>query len=191
MRSIASSVRRVTCGVFLATRFTLVGCGGTSLRRPLVTDQTPLGSTRAQVVAWHRANGWCQTNFPPELRRTDVASFRPCDRPDRHRLSVLLAFSRRDELVGAVVTVHVPRPAESVSRTGVLPRRSSPRDQAINVVEGLAVELEARYGAPLKKSWTERAWATRTELVELRWVEIAEDIFIVTETHQPQPLSSL
>lgn len=59
MRPIGGNGRRLTLGALLATLFTLVGCGGTSLRRPLVTDQTPLGTPREQVAAWHVANNWC------------------------------------------------------------------------------------------------------------------------------------
>jgi hypothetical protein len=175
--------------VLLATLFTLVGCGGTPrIRRPLVTDKTPLGTPRERVVAWHHANGWCETAAPVLTAQVEV--FHPCELPDRHMLLVVLAFSADDELVGATVTVHVPPPERP---TNALPgsafRSTAPRGSfdhrhaAVRVMEALATELEARYGAPTTASWTERVWFTRTERIQLRWVAIDDEMFVVNEEH--------
>lgn len=188
MRWIAASARRVSCGVLLATLFTLVGCGGAKpLRRPLVTDETPLGTSRERVVAWHLANGWCRT--APVLN-ADIEAFHPCERPDRDMLWVLLKFSDEDELIGATVTVNVPPPERrstllagsafwARARVGSFQHRNA----AIRVMEALAGEIDARYGAPSRSSWTERTWFTRTERIQLRWLEVDEYMFIVNEEH--------
>ena len=188
MRWIASSGRRVTSGVLVATMVTLVGCGGTSIRRPLVTDETPLGTPRERVLAWHAENGWCRDEAPhPAADHQEVEWVRPCTGPDRHRLSTMLVFSSGDALELALVTVSVPPPSAVPPRTNVLGRsnRRSGRDLAIDVMEALASELEARHGAPDVSSWTERRWVTRDEVIRLEWKEIVEDTFVVTEQHSP------
>src|SRR6266540_4745289 len=107
MRALASCGAVVTRGAILATLVTLVGCGGSqrALRRPLVTDETPLGTPRAQVVDWHREHGWCADESPHPA----MAVFRPCDRPNRDQIVVMLAFAN-DKLAAASVYVEAPPP---------------------------------------------------------------------------------
>ncbi|MBZ0230763.1 MAG: hypothetical protein K8M05_00305, partial [Deltaproteobacteria bacterium] len=105
---IVPSERRVTWGALLATLVTLVGCGGTSLRRPLVTDETPLGTPRERVVAWYAANAWCRLEESPRwVRKFEHDAFRPCDGPDRHRIRAVMVYGR-GRLHTAVVSVRVP-----------------------------------------------------------------------------------
>ncbi len=191
----------MTWGALLATMFTLVGCGGTSLRRSLVTDETPLGTPRHRAITWHLENGWCLDESPHPA----MDQLHPCAGPDRHRMRVMLAFSADEALVAAVVTVNVPPPREP--RPLLLPaaerrttpdgvplaperrtphgfgRHTSSRDVAIDVMDALASELTARYGPPQTSTWTERRWTTRTKNIRLSWRELVEDIFVVIEEH--------
>jgi hypothetical protein len=193
MRWIATRVRRVTCGVFLATLFTLVGCGGTSLRRPLVTDQTPLGTPREQVRAWHRANGWCG---PAEPQRIEI--YRPCDGPDRRRVATQLVFDSEDRLIFAAVFAKVPRggasargehvyyskapqpapstryePGPASDRVAREPRASVIRyerseergDLAGELLDALAFEIVARHGEGQEPAPGLRMWKTTGESI--------------------------
>ncbi|HUQ08164.1 MAG TPA: hypothetical protein VM261_36970 [Kofleriaceae bacterium] len=193
---IKASVRRESdhaVVAVVATLFTLVGCGGTSLRRPLVTDATPLGTSREQVLAWHRDHGWCPAPLPPEVRApAEIVFMRPCDEPDRYERDVALVFTKDDHLAQALVTVSVPDTV--VRRSAWEPRGATEhrlhgnierRNVAIDIMDGLADELEARYGAPDVSTWTERTWATRNEYIRLAWNEIVDGRFVVTEEHHP------
>jgi hypothetical protein len=189
MRAIASCDRRVTLGTLLAMLVTLVGCGATraNLRRPLVTDETPLGMSRAQVVDWHREHGWCADYSPHPAM--DV--FRPCDRPNRDRMFVLLAF-KDDRLAAATVNVTAPPPGQqptgfpapfTQARRSIFFGEPARRQVAIDIMDALAAELEARYGAPTYASWTERRWQRADETVRIYWMELVGD-YVVIEVHE-------
>lgn len=189
MRALASCGAVVTRSAILATLVTLVGCGGSqaALHRPLVTDQTPLGTPRGQVVDWHHEHGWCATDAP----RPTVLIFRPCDRPNRDQMFVLLAFAD-DKLVAAAVNVTAPPPGQTPTgfpapftqaRRSVFHGEPARRQVAIDIMNALAVELTSRYGSPTYSSWTERRWQRASETVRLSWTEIVGE-YLVTEVHE-------
>jgi hypothetical protein len=113
---------RVSCGAvvtrsaIVATLVTLVGCGGSqaALRRPLVTDQTPLGTPRDQVRAWYAAHDWC-----PDTSELVVAPrgphdlVHPCNGPDQFRIRTALTYDRDARLAMAWVYVLVPEDRSS------------------------------------------------------------------------------
>jgi hypothetical protein len=209
MRLFATSVWRVTRAAVavVATLFTLVGCGGTSLRRPLVTDETPLGTPREEVRSWYALNGWCEESRPIPTTR-DVVMYRPCGGEDRRRIATVLRFAEDGTLYAAWVYAKVPspdstpiridmpqtmkvysgpisireRPMSPYMQTDASVRRPRPeeRDEASEqLVDALAMEIEARHGkgeevAPFVRSWkTEREWilmyAQGTWVVEAHW----------------------
>jgi hypothetical protein len=113
MRALASCGAVVTRSAILATLVTLVGCGGSqaNLRRPLVTDQTPLGAPRATVDVWYAENGWCggRREAPGwQARGIVVEQYSPCKGPDHRRITALLFFDRDERLAMASVYVLVP-----------------------------------------------------------------------------------
>src|SRR5690606_42079688 len=137
--------------------------------------------------AWHAGNGWCRDEAPhPAADHPAVEWLQPCTGPDRHRISTMLVFSSGDALEHAIVTASVPPPSAVPPRTNVLGRshHRSGRDLAIDVMDGLASELEARHGAPDVSTWTERWWVTRDELIRLEWQELGEGDFVVSEEHR-------
>jgi hypothetical protein len=198
MRTIASSIQRVMGGVFLAVLVTLVGCGGTSLRRPLVTDQTPIGTPEAEVRAWYAKNGWC-ADAKPARWGDKVLFYRPCTGADRQRVATVLRFKEDGTLYAAWVYARVPpgaapgRPSGPISSgdpspkigvrhepgsAGERPARSplrrppdrsyeAPSDPAIELVDALAFEIEARHGDGEAYSPEVRAWNTRRETIML------------------------
>jgi hypothetical protein len=184
MRALASCGAVVTRSAILATLVTLVGCGGSqaALRRPLVTDQTPLGTPRAQVVDWHREHGWCADDSPHPA----MLVFRPCDRPNRDQMFVMLAFAD-DSLSAAIVSIFAPPPTaprRSLPAPFPPPRRKTERDVALDIMDALAVELAARYGPPTQSSWTEKRWERPGESIRLSWVDLGAEMYMVSEAHE-------
>ncbi len=156
---------------------TAVSCGASNpnVRRPLVTDQTPLGTNARDVMTWFRLHGWCFAE-PVDTR----VRARLCGH-DQAAVSALLTF--RDDVL-AQVDVLVP---VGPGRTGALmPYRSgSPgstnlvahRDDVANeLVDALAYELEARYGKPTAAGGPGLTWITDRERIVLylewnrRWI---------------------
>jgi len=194
----AASSAWITRGALAAAVVALVACGGASLRRSLVTDQTPLGSTRAHVRAWFAANGWCGGAAPGRWKSDDRDVYRPCSGPDRHRIVTDLWFAR-DRLFFAWVYVRVPSD-ESPSTTPIWfgvgapstvsyepgsgseppsrpPGRRPMRDSddsrvsaemAAALIDALSVEIEARYGKPCQREPMRRVWKTRRESIYMR-----------------------
>jgi hypothetical protein len=111
MRALASCGAVVTRSAILATLVTLVGCGGSqsALRRPLVTDQTPLGTPRDQVRAWYAAHDWCVDRSESVwVPRVPHELMHPCKGLDQHRIRTALFYDRDARLSMAWVFVLVP-----------------------------------------------------------------------------------
>lgn len=215
MRAIASSMQRVIGGAFLAVLVTLVGCGGTSLRRPLVTDETPLGTPESEVRAWYAKNGWCARTKPARWG-DKVLLYQPCAGPDRARIATVLRFKDDGSLYAAWVYAKVPRDEAPASGPPYDPHRSGipakpigvryepgssadreieplvhrrplnsygsgdRRDLAIELLEALAFEIEARHGDGDQRSPGLRSWKTRRE-----WILLYVQRGWVVEAHWP------
>ena len=183
----------------------LVGACASSpreLRRPLVTDATPLGMERGEVGRWFRTHGWC---FDREVAGTVLVQL--CGDAPRPMWAALRFVDRR--LVAAAMMVPLQRPRQV---TGVPPApvtyprfdeghpgvRQVPRDgpgsyrsgptsrtvsEAMEVFDALAAELEARYGDPVAHG---RAPLTRVWHAPHERVTLVVDHGWVIEQHEPR-----
>jgi len=165
--------------VVLAVAFvTACGASAVKVRRPLVTDKTPLGTKAGLVECWFAAHGWCV-----DKRDEDRVRARLCD-PTAPVLFTVLTF-RDGVLVQADVAVPVGpaqqgalMPYPSVSSPGPHQLRSRSGDDANGLLDALAFELETRYGTPVDSGGHEPrlTWVTGQERIVLylergrRWI---------------------
>ncbi len=164
-------------GSLILFAMTAVSCGASNpnVRRPLVTDQTPLGTDSRAVMRWFGSHGWCFAE--PEDARVRA---RLCDH-DQPAVSALLTF-RDDVLAQVDVLVPVgpartgapmPYRAGSPGSPDLVERRD---DDAGALVDALAHELEARYGKPSAAGGPGLTWTTDRERIVLylewnrRWI---------------------
>jgi hypothetical protein len=158
----------------------MTACASTSVkaRRPLITDKTPLGTKTVLVARWFEAHGWCVAE-----REGDRVLLRLCDQKQPLVLAVL-SF-RGDVLVQADVRVPVgssrdgvpmpihgtspPGPDPSAPVAGVRPMSARIRDNANELLDALAYELDSRYGRPVDNDAQDRAltWVTDQERITL------------------------
>lgn len=122
----------------------VVGCAGArpTVRRPLVTDATPLGTTTDATVQWFQHHGWCF-----DVVERDRARAHYCH-PGRPVIAVL---GFRDG--------HLARAAVRYRVAGDL----------FDTAAGLADELERRHGRPDDRSGVEPmlVWTTSAERIVL------------------------
>jgi hypothetical protein len=157
------------------------------LRRPLVTDQTPLGMGAVDAARWFAGNGWCVDDHDGAIVRV-----RLCDRTlppvwteltfDGGRLVRAEVFVSRGPGRQRLVRLAPPNlpPRSQEPRIGVQyepgpghgPYDRGPSyvtdDDTDELLDALAVELEARYGQPRESgSGRTRTWFVGGEYIVL------------------------
>ena len=190
-----------------------LGCGGTSrsVRRSLVTDNIRPGAERSKVRAWHLAHDWCQRrtwSSTDEYQVCDPHPYLDRSTPAMHALFGYAGGRARS------MALFIPVPCRMYGRCDrVRPKKASSRDLPFveletglvadlagrgqrsaptgylpsmqrRMLDGLAEELEARYGEPIatNRKGTARIWRTpRHEIVGLF---LSPNGTWVVETHE-------
>ena len=141
---------RVVCAALVLLS---LGCGPTALhRRALLTDDLDPYAPRGQVTTRILGGGWCMADRS-ELR--DV--FRRCPRD----ANLWLAMDYKEgRLVSATLLVALPSPAHPLDVDPTAAQSSQRHD----VLEALADEWRARFGAPFGRGTGWYEWRPRPGL---------------------------
>ena len=177
------------------------------VRRPLVTDQTPLGMTRADVKAWHLAHGWCVGRTWPSsdeyetcLPYGDAGTSSPPIRSLFHfegdvMVSAAVYAPVSCGRVCLQVDVHTSNAGppfvvfdQGLVATPTTAGQSSPLEVEVpadqhRALDAMRVELTARYGEPawINPTGTAMQWSSSHETIGLF---LSADARWTVETHE-------
>lgn len=203
--------------VLIAALISALGCGGGahSLRRTLVTDDVPAGAERARVRAWLLDHDWCQARSWESTDEYRSCERSPYLNPSTRSMYSLFRYEG-GRVASIAIFVPVPcrmygrcdrlfpHPGVRRDQPFVDPRKglvddlvgegrkATPTPDPVpsmqrRLIDGLAVELEARYGAPESKNEVATAIVWRTSSGEEIGLFLAPNGQWVVETHEFPP----
>lgn len=207
-------LHRLPGGLLALAAVVAAGCGPLdhSGQRSLVTDETPLGTRRAEVHAWQLANDWCEARTWTRSDEYVTCVPRAYEGREDDRLHTFFRFEGDVAVASAVyapvpcthrdctfplgVTTALEDAPFVVFDDGLVTAPTTagreaalsiqmPGDQA-RLMDALSRELVARYGLPAwtSASGTAMVWHAPREQVGLF---LAADGMWTVETHQLSP----